>query len=303
MLRVGIAGLRRGQAIGAAFESVNGVEIRAVCDLDTVRAERYAVQHRIPQMCAEYDRLLEMDLDIIAVCTPAPLHASHSIAALESGKHVLSKVPAAYSVEQCREVIRAVERTGMQYMLAENCCFSDLTQTWAHWVSEGKIGKPVYAEAEYVHDCRSIMAEAGQPTWRATLPPICYCTHSLGPLLWILKDRCVSVSGLSTGCNVAPELGAIDLEVGLFETVTGTIIKILCGFSVERHPSFHWYVLYGSQGTLESRREPEGKHRAELVDGERMQPHEIEASGQGSAEVRMGEGFVAASLANTSPPL
>mgnify|MGYP003324872305 CR=1 FL=1 len=65
----------------------------------------------------------------------------------------------------------------------------------------------------------------GTLTWRANFPPIQYCTHSLGPLLFITDDRCVSATGLSSGSNVAPDIGAIDLEVGLFRTANETTIS------------------------------------------------------------------------------
>ena len=70
-----------------------------------------------------------------------------------------------------------------------------------------------------------------------------------------MEDRCIAATGLNTGSNIAPDLGVIDLEVGLFQMESGAAIKILCGFSIERHPAFHWYVLYGTQGALESKRQ------------------------------------------------
>ena len=79
------------------------------------------------------------------------------------------------------------------------------------------------------------------------MPPIQYCTHSLGPLLFLMDDRCIAATGLNPGSNIAPDLGVIDLEVGLFQMESGAVVKILCGFSIERHPAFHWYVVYGTK--------------------------------------------------------
>jgi hypothetical protein len=59
---------------------------------------------------------------------------------------------------------------------------------------------------------------------------------------------------MHTGVNVAPDLGAIDMEVGLYRTASGAVIKILCGFSVAREPSFHTYTVYGTRGCLEKPR-------------------------------------------------
>ena len=192
-------------------------------------------------------------------------------------------------------------------MLAENSCYSNMNLAWREVIREGKLGKALYAEAEYVHDCRGIMRNAdGTLTWRASMPPIHYCTHSLGPLLFLMGDRCVTATGLHTGANVAPDLGAIDLEVGLFHTANGAIIKILCGFSIERHPSFHWYVVYGSKGALESHRRFKGAlngYLQEIAPEKEMRPVESDSNAHGTAESRIVDGFVHAVLHDTKPPI
>jgi len=75
-------------------------------------------------------------------------------------------------------------------------------------------------------------------SWRKDMPPIHYCTHSIGPILDILDDRCVQAIGLTKSSRTSPEYGAADLEVGLFTTAPGGIIQILCGFSICRHQLF-----------------------------------------------------------------
>jgi len=122
----------------------------------------------------------------------------------------------------------------------------------------GRLGEALYAEAEYVHDCRSIMRDAeGGLTWRASLPPIHYCTHSLGPLLHVTGQRVVSAIGLRTATAVDPALPAPAMEVALFRTEAGLPIKVLCGFAVERRPAFHTFQLYGTRGCLEKPRHAE----------------------------------------------
>jgi predicted dehydrogenase len=256
MLRVGIAGLRRGASLFQMFAHHEEARVVAVCDADGARVEAFLRDHPGPDAYDDFARLLTHDLDAVVVATPLPCHAAQSIAALERGKHVLCEVPAVASLAEAEALAEAARRVSAIYMMAENCCYNPFITGWRQWVAEGRIGRIVYAEAEYVHDCRSLMRDAaGRLTWRAAMPPIHYCTHSLGPLLWLNGDRCVSAVGMHPGVNVAPELGAIDMEVGLFRTAGGALIKILCGFSVARTPSFHTYTVYGTRGCLEKPRD------------------------------------------------
>jgi predicted dehydrogenase len=203
--------------------------------------------------------------------------------------------------------------------MAENSCYMAYLQSWMAMVREGRLGEVTYAEAEYIHHIPSLMRNPdGTPTWRASMPPIFYCTHSLGPLLMLMGDRCVSATGLHTGSHVAPDLGTIDLEVGLYRTAGGRVIKILCGFSVAREPAFHYYVVYGSNGTLETARpgEVEGT-KAFFTDVPHMQgmarlpltvnhtgaPPEARAGGHGTTEYYMVDEFVKAVREGRTPPI
>ncbi|MDQ1300740.1 MAG: hypothetical protein QG637_660, partial [Chloroflexota bacterium] len=47
-------------------------------------------------------------------------HADQAVRALEAGKHVLSEVVAAATLDDCWRRVETVERTGRVYMLAEN---------------------------------------------------------------------------------------------------------------------------------------------------------------------------------------
>lgn len=306
-LKVGVVGLRRGMVWVNLFSSHPHTQLAAICDLDEELSARVASEKGLKQVSTSFDEFIEGDFDLAVICTPLPAHAEQSVKALEHGKYVLSEVPAADSIEGCEDIVRAVERTGLKYMLAENCCYTDMTLRWREIYESGEMGKLIYAEAEYVHDCRGIMRNPdGTPTWRASMPPIHYCTHSLGPLLFITGDRCVTAVGMHTGGNVSPDLGAIDMEVGLFRTEKGAVIKILCGFSVEREPPFHWYVIYGTEGCLESPRSEWDRMRAYfkgMRPSRKMKTMDLSHGGHGTPEGRLADAFVESILEGTDPPI
>src|SRR5690606_32450790 len=50
------------------------------------------------------EMLRDSDIDAVALFTPAPLHARHTVEALHAGKHVLCAVPAGMSIDECAQV-------------------------------------------------------------------------------------------------------------------------------------------------------------------------------------------------------
>jgi len=315
-LKVGIVGLRRGLTYLRVFSSIPGAEVAAVCDTAPGLARQVAKQYGVPRWFEDYGEMLDSGIDITVICTPAPLHARQSIEAMKRGVHVLSEVPAAYTLEECESLVRTAKETRVKYMMAENYVFFPFIESWKRIVDRGLLGRIIYAEGEYVHDCRSLMRTAdGRLTWRASLPPIKYCTHTLGPLLHIMRDRCVVAVGMHTGCNVAPDLGAIDMEVGIFRTENGAVIKLLNGFSIAREPMLIWFTIYGTRGVLEGKRCGWDDFKAyfedfpHLEDMIRMRYSPRHRGlpqlpgGHGSSEQVLAMGFVKAVLEDSRPPI
>ena len=156
----------------------------------------------------------------------------------------------------------------------------------------------------------------GKPTWRAFLPPIHYCTHSLGPILSLTDDRCVTAVGMHTGSNIDTEYGTIDMEVGLFKTEQGAVIKILTGFALRRQPGFHYYSVYGTKGCLEKKRDGaetvayfedipnlHGMMNLPINTMHKGLPGWAAMGGHGSAEYVMIQGFIEAILEDKDPPV
>lgn len=321
-LKVGIAGLRRGAGVANVFLNHKDCKVVAGCDLKTDLAKSWTEEHDVPYWFDDYTKFCEADLDAILIATPGPTHVPCAIEALAHGKHIMSEVPAAYSLEQARDLAAAVEKSGLKYMFAENVCYYAWVDAYRQMIQRGDLGEIIYAEGEYIHNCESLMQETApdgtvKKTWRASLPPILYPTHDLGPLLMIMQDRVVSAVGMHTGNRRRPDLGVIDMEVGIFKTAKGNVIKQLCGFSVAKEPAHHWFVLYGTKGQIESPRFPGAKHRLyrediphlggqielPLSDTHKGAPPEAFKGGHGTSEYYMVNDFIRCILDDTKPPI
>jgi len=320
-LKVGHVGGRTGYAY--LFSTHPRTELAAVCDIDpkVLEDDRKAFGLKSSQCFRNYDDFVKTDLDIVVVATPIPFHAEQSIKAMESGKHVLSEVTAGNTVEDCERLVRAVKRTGMKYMLAENMCYMHFIQEWKKMIHEGKLGRIYYAEGEYIHQIRRLLKDpqTGELLWRASRPPIHYISHSLGPLLRMLNDRVVKATGSGKGVNIMPGvgLGAIDMQVGLFETTKGATIKVLRSQVVTREPSFHYYTIYGTKGCIENTGFRAGASKGLLyIEGEDKAaeeidcpwsdpnaPEEAKKGGHGTSEYYLIRDFINSIENDTKPPI
>lgn len=325
-LKIGVVGLNRGLYLARAMLSgcqKERIELRAICDLREDRrstaAETLKNEFGIDGFLvfSSYDELLASDIDAVIVATDATIHTPMAVQALNAGKHVLSEIPAINSEEEAQLLRNAVRaHPELKYMFAENCCFWSFINQWKTYYDEGKLGRVWYAEAEYLHNIESLMRdEQGNPTWRASYHAIQYLTHDLGPLLYILGDRCVSVSAFAPSFNPIEGLSTgTPNEVAIFRTESGALIKILVSFSLKREPMIHNFTMYGSEGTLESDRSGEtgagtfavlkgqGDNRLRRIETSMGYPGYPSAF-HGGADVRMTEAFIDCILSDRKPPI
>ncbi len=90
------------------------------------KGRRYAAQYGFPEKnIYTYDQMPQLadnrDVDIVHVVTPNGLHAAHTIAALQAGKHVMCEKPMAISSHECQAMIDAAKQAdrylGIDYRL------------------------------------------------------------------------------------------------------------------------------------------------------------------------------------------
>jgi len=320
--KIGIAGLSRGKGFVKVFSAHPEVTVTAVCDIDPGQLATVGDAFKLPENSrfTGFDDFINADMDIVMIATPIPAHTEQTVKALEAGKHVLCEQTVAYTVEECRQVVDAVKRTGKKYMMAENYCYFHYVREWKKVVEAGRLGEIVYAEGEYIHEIVDLLVDkkTGKYYWRNERPPIWYCAHTLGPILMLMNDRVVKGCGLTSGFKAFPEYsehpGFLDFEVGLFKTEKGAVVKILRS-QVPACPHFVWYSLYGTKGHLENARtkgegflyvENETPKDGEVFTSSVIDPNapeEAKSGGHGTSEYYMIREFLASIENDSRPPV
>jgi predicted dehydrogenase len=209
-LRIGIVG----GGFGANFPwyAHPNCEVTAVADLRDDRRQRLMEQFSCSNAYGEFHPMLaDPKVDAVAIFTGAPDHVSHCVDVMNSGRHVLSAVPASTTLEGCRELVDAVKKTGQVYMMAETSCFHAYTMTARQWRKEGRFGRIYYSDGYYLHNHGSFLkhgnasrrlmdmfVEDGRPTWRYGNAPGLYITHASGPVIFVTGEKLTEVAAVGT---------------------------------------------------------------------------------------------------------
>jgi myo-inositol 2-dehydrogenase/D-chiro-inositol 1-dehydrogenase len=102
-------------AIHAANANLlDGVQLRAACDVRGDTAERFALRHGIESWTTSLDELLAReDVDALAVCTHPPVRAEIAVRAAAAGKHLFLEKPMAATLEDGEAIVRAADAAGV----------------------------------------------------------------------------------------------------------------------------------------------------------------------------------------------
>jgi len=227
-VRVGFVGVGgQGSSHVKNFLDIEGVEIRAVCDIveDRVtRIQQWVQEAGQPKPTGyaggetDFLRMCERDdLDLVFTATPWEWHVPVCVAAMKAGKHAATEVPAAVTIDECWELVETSENTQKHCVMMENCCYGRAELMVLNMVRKGLLGEIVHGEAGYLHDLRELkFSDTGEGPWR--MPHSVkrngnlYPTHGLGPLAECMNinrgdqfDYLVSMSSKSRGLNLYAE--------------------------------------------------------------------------------------------------
>ena len=97
-LKVGIVGAYRWSSFMAPFTAISETTVTAICDINEDVLAGIGDKFGIDQRFTQYEDMLDQ-IDIVVLATPENLHVPQSILALKAGKHVISEVTAAVSIE------------------------------------------------------------------------------------------------------------------------------------------------------------------------------------------------------------
>ena len=214
-LNIGIIGLGgRGYGLmDGVILHMDDIEIVGVCDTYKDRAQNAAdkveqVKGNKPFITQDYKELIaSSEVEAVIVSSAWTGHIEIIIECMKAGKPVGTEVGGAYSIEECWQLIRTYEETGVPCMLLENCCYGREEMMAMNMVKQGIFGEIVHCSGGYQHDLREEIAFGNENRHYRLQNYIhrnCenYPTHELGPIAQILDinrgNRMVSLVSMAS---------------------------------------------------------------------------------------------------------
>ncbi len=283
-VRIGFIGVgNRGSSLLSNLLEIEGVEIKAVCDVVPERVK--STQRRVvakgqpePAGYVEGETAFEKlcrrdDLDLVYIATPWDWHVRMAISAMKEGKHAAIEVPAAITLEECWQLVDTAELTRRHCLMLENCCYGEIELLVLRMARQGVFGELTHGEAGYLHEARDyLLQDASSAQWRrhflAKLNGNLYPTHGLGPVALYLGihagdkfEHLVSMSSreqaLSRRCESLPagsprrrdHFACGDINTTLIKTAQGRTIMVQFSL-VQSRPYSRINLIAGTGGTF-----------------------------------------------------
>ncbi len=268
---IGVSGLGLGSLLLRINEDpASRLKVRGIYEPDPRRVhQRYDVGRTTRQLArkfgvdlltGDYDELLaRKDIHIIAIFSPCPCHFEQIKKALLAGKHVIVTKPMVVSIEEAREIVRLVDRTGLRLLVAQSMRWNAEVVAIRELFEKGKLGKLILGEAYYVHDMRPVLDRS---PWRYQMPQdLLYggACHPIDLLRWFLGevDEVFAYAGPRSGLEPRyPKNKELNYIISLKHR-SGVPSRVLAAYEIVHPPSlwrlpFHGVGLglYGTKATL-----------------------------------------------------
>ncbi|MCL4112987.1 UNVERIFIED_CONTAM: hypothetical protein GTU68_043909 [Idotea baltica] len=188
----------RGTGAVNRIKHIEGVEIKALCDIRREQAEGAksklgpaGSQVDIYTGSEDWKRICERDdIDLIYSCTPWELHTPIAVYAMEHDKHIATEIPAAKTIDECWELVETSERTRKHCVMLENCCYDFFELLTLNMARQGFFGEIIHGEGAYIHSRTKRILDKTGTTWRLEENMYrdgnLYPTHGFGPICQLM---------------------------------------------------------------------------------------------------------------------
>ena len=157
MIRYGILGFGHHavRRLMQGFAEASDAKLTGIWRRDAAKARENAREYSIPHVFASAHALCASpEIDAVFVVSPDALHLEHVLLAAQHGKHVLCEKPLAMNAGEVERMLAAVELHGVKLGVAQNMRYNRSLALMRKWIAEGRIGKPVLAQAQFAYSAK-----------------------------------------------------------------------------------------------------------------------------------------------------
>jgi len=144
VLRIGLIGAGRAGMVHAlnVRRHVPRARLVALCDANPDLLAQAGRELGVETLVSDYrDVVRRDDVDAVAIVTPTFLHREIACAAADAGKHLFLEKPMALSVDECRQINAAVDRTGVRLQIGFMRRFDERFLQAKQVLESGELGR------------------------------------------------------------------------------------------------------------------------------------------------------------------
>ncbi len=142
-MKVALVGGGRWAGVHREALAAVGAELSAVLVSSRASAERIEREWGVSAF-TDIGRFLDVPFEAAIVASPNYLHASHGVACLEAGRHVLVEKPLATDLEGCDRIVAAARRSGKVVAVGLEMRVFGLFETVKRLLDDGAVGRPLH---------------------------------------------------------------------------------------------------------------------------------------------------------------
>jgi predicted dehydrogenase len=136
-----------------AVRRLGDVDVLAIAGSGQSSAEKKAAEWKVETAYGSYEALLaDPRIEVVHNTTPSYLHLEVSLAALRSGKHVISDKPLALTSADGAQLRDAAAQAGVVNVVTFNYRGNPLVQQMRQMIADGDAGEPIYLHGQYLQD-------------------------------------------------------------------------------------------------------------------------------------------------------
>ena len=235
-------------AISAQPNSV----VAAVASASPRRARAFANDLGIEKVYGSAAELLDdSEIDVVYISTTNELHAPHTIAAAQAGKHVLSEKPLALSLDDARAMVEACRAAGVVLGTNHHLRNAATHRVMRDLVQSGAIGQPLAARVFH-----AVYLPPHLQGWRIARPQagggviLDITVPDADTLRFVLGDEVAEVTAMTASQGMG-RAGLEDAVMGVMRFGNGILAQFHDAFTA-RH-AYTGFEVHGSDGSIYGR--------------------------------------------------
>jgi len=237
----------------------NGLDIVAICDIDSEVMEDKVRKFKLSDSVKKYNdykqMLLEMKPELVAIATESGKHAQIAIDCMEiGGSNIIIEKPIALSLSDADRIIEIADKLGLKVCACHQNRFNKSIMKIREAVEMGRFGKLFHGTAHirWARDYEYYSRAKWRGTWEQDGGALMnQCIHNIDLLRWMMGDDIESVAGMTDRLK-HDYIEAEDLGIAIIKFKNGGYGIVEGTTNVYPKNLEETLYLFGEKGTIKA---------------------------------------------------